>query len=156
MLRIISIIGGLIIAAAAALLLTGEERTAEADEPVTSPAATYMGTILVDGAAPPSGGTIVAEKWNGWVCGTGTVYSNGTSAFYMITVHSSDTAPGCFHGADPIVFKFKGMKAQEIPMFSNWGTQFVDLTFKSTRYFQCTPELCPISSQPVFVPPPSR
>jgi hypothetical protein len=154
MFRVIGIISGLMLAAGAAVFLTGEERHAEAQ--VSYPAAYYSGAILVDGAAPASGGIIVAERSNGWKCGEGTVYFSGGAAFYQITVNSWDTAFGCFNGGDPIVFKFKGMTAQQIPGFSNWGSQVVHLTFKSTRYFQCTPELCPISSQPVFVLPPQR
>ena len=154
MFRVIGIISGLVLAAGAAVLLTGEEGQAEARG--FYPAGYYSGAILVDGAAPASGGTIVAERLNGWKCGEGTVYLSGGAAFYQIEVNSSDSAFGCFNGGDPIVFKFKGMTAQQVPQFSNWGSQVVHLTFKSPSYFQCTPELCPLSSQPVFVLPPGR
>ena len=153
MFRAIGIISGLVLVAASAVLLAGEERQAEAG---AGSAAHYTGAILVDGAAPGSGGTIVAERTNGWKCGEGTVYFSGSAAFYQIEVQSSESAFGCFNGGDPIIFKFKGMTAQQVPTFSNWGSQTVHLTFKSPRYFQCTPELCPISSQPVFILPPGR
>jgi hypothetical protein len=125
---------------------------------IGSPAAQYAGYIKVENMTLATGDIIYAQTWSGLNCGSAAIYANSgsnTSGFFFITIESEDTKPGCFEGGEPIVFKFKGVKAQEIPSWSNWGGQVVDLSFKATRYQQCTPQLCPLSATPVFILPPA-
>ena len=152
--KVIAIVTGLFVLAAASFgAFAADGQTAEAAyNPVT-----YKGSVVVDGKAPQYDGWITVHKWNGHLCGGGKVYALGGSAFFIIEVHTANSQPGCFEGGDPMIFKFNGMKALEIPTFTEWGGEHVvALSFASTRYFQCTPALCPISSQPVFVLPPQR
>jgi hypothetical protein len=141
---------GLVVALAASLGPVSKDNGAQAEDP--SPA-TYYGMVLVNGVVPATGAAIIAETADGDICGLGDVWANGTSAFYMIKVYPKALASSCFEAGDPIVFKFNGMKAQELPQFHG-SNAYQDLHFKATRLFPCSPPICPLSSQPVFVLPP--
>ncbi len=110
--------------------LTASE--AAADSP-PAPPATFVGSILVDGAAPAPG-TVVEAKIGGVACGVTTVFNSGSQARYSLESPAldPDQTPNCGTEGASIDFYVGGHKAQQTGSWLNYQLNQLDLTVVTT------------------------
>ncbi len=106
--------------------LTASE--AAADSP-PAPPATFVGSILVDGAAPAPG-TVVEAKIGGASCGVATVFMSGSQARYSLEIPAldPDQTPNCGTEGAAVDFYVGGRMAEQTGSWLNYQLNQLDLT----------------------------
>lgn len=101
---------------------------AAADSP-PAPPATFVGSVLVDGA-PPSPGTVVEARIGGTSCGVTTVFNSGSQARYSLESPAldPDQTPNCGTEGATVDFYVGGVKAQQTGSWLNYQLNQLDLT----------------------------
>jgi hypothetical protein len=113
-----------------AVVLTASE--AAADSP-PAPPATFVGSILVDGAAPAAG-TVVEARIGSAACGVTTVFLSGSQSRYSLEVPSldPDQTPNCGVEGIAINFFVGGRQAAQTGSWLNYQLNQLDLTVVTT------------------------
>lgn len=101
---------------------------AAADSP-PAPPATFVGSVLVDGAAPAPG-TVVEAKIGGASCGVTTVFNSGSQARYSLESPAldPDQTPNCGTEGAAVDFYVGGRKAEQTGSWLNYQLNQLDLT----------------------------
>jgi hypothetical protein len=113
---------------------------AAADSP-PAPPATFVGSVLVDGAAPPPG-TVVEARIGGTSCGVTTVFNSGSQARYTLEIPAldPDQTPDCGVEGVAVDFWVGGKKASQTGSWLNYQLNQLDLTVVTSPDENPTPK----------------
>jgi hypothetical protein len=136
MTRISKWLGGMGLAALMGIMLFGvagafTANPAAADSP-PAPPATFVGSVLVDGAAPTAG-TVIEARIGSAACGVTTVFLSGSQSRYSLEVPSldPDQTPNCGVEGVGVDFYVSGQKADQSGPWLNYQLNQLDLTVTS-------------------------
>lgn len=106
--------------------------TEVAAESPPNPAARFVGSVLVDGQAPPAG-TLIEARVGATTCGATQVFSQGSEARYKVDVAAVDPGgnPNCGTDGASVTFYIGGKLARESGAWRNYDINIVDLTYVS-------------------------
>ncbi len=106
--------------------------TEVAAESPPNPAARFVGSVLVDGQAPPAG-TLIEARVGATTCGATQVFSQGSEARYKVDVAAVDPGgnPNCGTDGGSVTFYIGGKLARESGSWRNYDINIVDLTYVS-------------------------
>jgi hypothetical protein len=121
-----SVLGGVALLAASG----GLNATDVAAESPPNPPARFVGSVLVDGAAPPAGTTIEARIGSA-TCGVTTTFMQGSEARYSLDSPALDPGanPNCGTDGAVVVFYIGGKLAQQSGTWRNYDINIVNLTY---------------------------
>jgi hypothetical protein len=120
--------GGVVLGAV--MLGFGAFRTSDAyAESPPNPPSRFVGSVLVDGAAPPAGTRIEAKIGNS-TCGVTTTFSSGGSR-YALDVPALDpgATPNCGTDGATVTFWIGDRQAAETGKWANYQLNTVNLTY---------------------------
>ena len=102
-----------------------------ADSP-PNPPARFVGSVLVDGQAPPAG-TLIEARVGATTCGVTQTFSQGSSMRYTVDVTALDpgATPNCGTDGASVTFYIGGKLANESAPWRNYDINIVNLTYTS-------------------------
>lgn len=117
-----------------------------ADSP-PNPPARFVGSVLVDGQAPPAG-TLIEARVGATTCGVTQTFSQGSSMRYTVDVTALDpgATPNCGTDGASVTFYIGGKLANESAPWRNYDINIVNLTYTSP-----TPTPVPPTATPATV-----
>lgn len=106
--------------------------TEVAAESPPNPAARYVGSVLVDGQAPPAG-TLIEARVGATTCGVTQTFSQGSEMRYKVDVNALDpgATPNCGTDGASVTFYIGGKLANESAPWRNYDINIVNLTYTS-------------------------
>ena len=134
MTKVLKLLGGGSLAAVLGIVLFAASgalgvSTVSAESP-PSPPARFVGSVMVDGAAP-AGGTLIEARIGNATCGASTVFMAGGEARYALDSPALDpgATPNCGVDGAVVSFYIGGKKANETGTWKNYELNTVNLTY---------------------------
>jgi len=134
MTKVLKLLGGGSLAAVLGIVLFAASgalgvSTVSAESP-PSPPARFVGSVMVDGAAP-AGGTLIEARIGNAPCGASTVFMAGGEARYALDSPALDpgATPNCGVDGAVVSFYIGGKKANETGTWKNYELNTVNLTY---------------------------
>ena len=144
MTKVLKLLGGGSLAAVLGIVLFAASgalgvSTVSAESP-PSPPARFVGSVMVDGAAPASG-TLIELRIGSATCGATTVFAAGGEARYAVDSPALDPGanPNCGVEGATVTFYIGGKKANETGSWKNYELNTVNLTY-TTPTVTATPK----------------
>ena len=106
--------------------------TEVAAESPPNPPARFVGSVLVDGQAPPAG-TLIEARVGATTCGATQTFSQGSEMRYKVDVNALDpgATPNCGTDGASVTFYIGGKLANESAPWRNYDINIVNLTYTS-------------------------
>lgn len=103
-----------------------------AAESPPNPPARFVGSVLVDGQAPPAG-TLIEARVGSTTCGVGQTFQQGSESRYQVDVVALDPGanPNCGTDGATVTFYIGGRLARETGTWRNYDINILNLSYVS-------------------------